>query len=424
MMRRVLLVATLALAGLSSGAFAQPFLNATNNVLWFDDASGFPGPATPGTIGEFIGTDDSDPYGLAVLSTGSMVFHEREPTAMNNAAGALILFDPDASGGGANRFSVLLTMAEINTAAGQSSTDVGIPEIVTGDNDDLYVLVTSFASSPAPVSLIRLPSTGTDTWGTPVLVADGTRLGSSITTTQYALAIDRSTDPDTLYIAIDDEQLANDATTNGIYSLPANATNDQNPVLVSGSSGSATLQAVTIASGNTAGTDKGSARAIEFVPGGTILIANSDATVDDAGGERGDILALDVATGAITEWINALDVPGTPTVGMARYNPASNRVAVFWYVGLDASGLTDDRIDEYDLDGNLIRTVTVEDDIALDASNATPPATIGDLNTLSNGFQTHNGNYYMMITGAASSNESLIETIPEPETGLGSWERY
>jgi hypothetical protein len=352
------------------------------------------GTTDPGTIGEFTG-GDSDPCGLGVLSNGSLVYFESDPHAGAGADDAIVLFDEDAVGGGTSRFSViaskatLLTTATLPSPASLETTDIAI-----GDDDSVYALIAlDDVNLPYEWHIFRIPNLGGNSFGSPEIVAGPAQLGS--TNDLYcSMSIDTATHPDTLIIGIDDSQLANDTSTNGIYTLDASLTLGT-PTMIGG--GAATLGAVSTAVGGVAGTDKGTCTSLTVLPGGNALVSHGRST---AGVARGSIVEVDRITGAASLWLDASLQGGTPTTGTVRYNATTGKVALLWYVGADdAQPETDDRIVEHTVAGDFVRIVTTEPDIELVASSGT------DLNVLGNAFATDGANHFVFLH---NSSESLV----------------
>lgn len=409
--------------GMATAAAAQG-VGTVNLLMSSEDA--FP-PPTPGNYSDFIQTDDSDPNSLAVLSTGSFVFFESESTANPGGSGpeltinggdSIILFDPDDPSGGLARWEVILP--EIGTNSLQSVTGLSLDEffcsdIDVGSNDDLYIVVSAQPASVEEYFLIKLPSTGPDTFGAPILMAGSARLTVPHTLSgQVSIAVDPSTDPDTVYINVDQEgEDASIDPTYGISSLPGDATDDQDPVLVTGTGGSATAAALMDAIGGTGGTDKVDIDFLTMFGPGKLFVANGGNTAADV--QRGDIAVLDVATGTFTEFLDAASQGGTPTAGAAFYSADRDRVGVFWYVGLDSSGVTDDRWEEYDTNGTLISLLATEEEVEAVGTGFT------DLDFSSRGATTANGNYYFHNV---NGQEAIFEVVPPAITSVNDWSLY
>ncbi|MBN1475335.1 hypothetical protein JXA47_01135 [Candidatus Sumerlaeota bacterium] len=361
------------------------------------------GTFNAGTLGEFLQSpgNDSDPNCLDVLSNGSLVYFETQFDCVNGAD-SVVLFDEDAPGGGVNRFAVIASEAALQTAAGLATTEnIGGVDIAVGDNDNVYLLGTNTTPATPEWYIWRIPSTGGNSFSAPEIAANPTALGASAGG-DYSLGIDLSTDPDTLIIGIDDSVLANDTTTNGIYTLDASATNGT-PTIISGGSGTATLAAVSTASGDVGGTDKGTCSDVVVIPGGNILVCNG---TSGAGPTRGNIVEVDRVSGAVSLWLDAGLLGGTPIQASLAYNATSNRVGVFWFVGaVSGAPTTDDRIEEYTAAGVFDKIVASEPDI--EAVQPSSPST--DLNIFSNAFATDGTNYYVFL---GNNYEGLIR-VPQ-----------
>ncbi|MBN1477853.1 hypothetical protein JXA47_13955 [Candidatus Sumerlaeota bacterium] len=355
------------------------------------------GTTDPGTIGEFTG-GDSDPMCLGILSSGSMVYFESDPDAGAGADDAIVLFDEDASGGGINRFSIiaseedLLSIATLPSPATLEANDIAI-----GDDDTVYALIARDRIYPIAWHIFRIPHLEDNSFGSPEIVAGPLQLGSP-SGLLHSMAIDTSTDPDTLIIGIDDGNRDHDTSTNGIYTLDASQTYGT-PTMIGG--GAATLGAVSAAVGGVPGTDKGTCTSLTVLPSGNILVSHGGYY---AGVARGNIVEIDRSTGAASLWLDASLEEGTPMTGCVRFNPDSDRVAVFWYVGADGDEPeTDDRIDEYTTAGESEGTVVTEPEIELVANSSS------DLNIMGNAFAIDGESYLMFLY---NSSESLVRVSP------------
>ncbi len=412
-MKKVFLCAATLL--LAIGAYSQTILILTQDEeVWH---------ARTGTDNDFTVTDDCDPNSLVMLSTGSFVFFESEGTA--NPGGSapetgfnngdfVVLFDPDDPGGGLDRFEVLLPeegTPSLNSAIGASgSQDIRISDIVVNSSDDLYLGVSDASgSAPYPHYIVKLPSTGADSYGNPILVADDTRVGTSQLASQIDLAIKETGSDDIIYFTVDDEGDDSEAANDDnlfIYSISGSATNDEAPVALANSSFSELMTTL----GGTGGTDKTDVDNICYVPStDQLLVGNGGNT--DADVARGDIAAYDLATNAYSAWLDASTLPGTPTSSVITYNADDDVVALFWHIGASsASPEQNDRVDEFQTDGTFIATVGTEDDIqAVDGE-------IGDLVQYGSAFEYSGGNYFLFHGG---NPESIVEIIPS--TSVGDW---
>ncbi len=351
------------------------------------------GTTNAGTIGEFTG-GDSDPNCLGVLSNGTLVYFESEAAAVGGADDAIVLYDDDAAGGGTNRFTIIASEEALQTAAGLASTEgFGANDIAVGDDDNVYLLALNTTPATDEWYIFRLPNLGGNSFGPPEVAANPTDLGSA-NGWDYSMCIDTSTAPDTLIIGRDDSVVANDTSTNGIYTMDASLTNGT-PTMIG--AGAATLGVVSVAVSGTAGVDKGTCTSMTVIPGGNVLVSHGNST---AGVNRGDIVEVDRATGAASLWVDAGLEGGTPSNGVVRYNATSGDVGVFWYIGTSSgSPATDDRIDEYTTAGVWVKTVATEPDIELVTNVST------DLNIFSNAFCTDGTNYYVFL---ANNNESIV----------------
>jgi hypothetical protein len=361
------------------------------------------GTTDAGTIGELTG-GDSDPNGLGVLSNGTIVYFESDTAAGAGADDAIVLYDDDAAGGGLNRFTVIASEEAMLTAAGLASTEnLGANDIAVGDNDSVYLLAANFNASPDDWYIFRIPNLGGNSFGPPEIAANPTGLGSA-DGSDYSMCIDTSTNPDTLIIGIDDNVVADDTSTNGIYTMDASLTNGT-PTMIGG--GTATLGAVSVAVGGIAGTDKGTCTSMTVIPGGNVIVSHGNST---AGVNRGDIVEVNRTTGATSLWVDASAQGGTPTNGVVRYNSLSGMVGVFWNIGTSSTQPdTDDRIEEFTTAGVLNSRIATEPDIEA-VQNSLSSST--DLLIYGNAFCTDGTNYYIFTSNNFESLFLVPQALP------------
>ncbi len=416
-MKRTLLCTAVVLAAAS--ASAQP----TINILHQDQESY---PASGSDYNDFILTDDSDPNSLVKLSTGSYVWFESEGTANPGGAGPdtsgdggdfLVLFDPDDPSGGTARYEVLIPeqgAESFNSVTGVTSNDIRVSDIVANSSDDLYIAVSDGQTGPPHEHfIVKLPSSGADTFGAPIFVADSAKVGTSDLASQVDLAIEEGS-PDTIYFVIDNEaddsQAADDANL-FINSVPGSAVNDVAPTQLADSSFSNLMDTL----GGVGGTDKTDVDNICYIPStDQLLVANGGNTSADTA--RGDIAIYDLASSSYTGvFLDASTLPGTPTASVIAYNDSIDVVGIFWYIGASsASPPENDRIDIHSTDGTYLDNVVTEDDILV-----VEPA-LGDLTQFGSAFEISGGDYYIMEGG---NPESLVEII-NPVTSVGEWMMY
>lgn len=377
------------------------------------DSAEFPATAGMNFIGEWSNSDDSDPNCLGITSTGAYVFFESEPTAAPGAD-SLIHYNPSAPGTFASRFTVIASMAQMQTLAGIVD-EIRMSDVAVGANDDVYAVYTAGIVAPVPYFLIRIPSTGANTYGAPILMADSTRMGTSTGTGILVVAVDGST----VYFSKESNVVADDVALNGIYSLPTSATNTTAPTLI------ATHGAQVASQSGVPGTDKGFATDIQVLPGGDLLVSNGRL----AAFQRGDIHRLVPGTGTYSLWVDAQTTSGTPDTGLATYNAARGVVGVLWYVGMDATtGADDDRIDEYTTAGALLGTVVTEDPIIAASLNGAgfPPNVTANLNVdidVSGGaFASGVGGQYAMFT--SNTAEFLVRIDAAGPPSVADWTVY
>jgi hypothetical protein len=171
-------------------------------------------------IGLYTQDTDSDPFGLALLSDGSLVFYENE---QDSPVGSETFIRVDFSTElVAASFTEVANESQMLTAMGGGVTDIVTPRDITADDDDNLFIAASFGG--ANQAIFRIPDTDGGagiTFGTPeVVVGPGAPpTGSTGTTT----AVDVDNASDMLYILID-SGTADDTTTNGVYRIAKTAT--------------------------------------------------------------------------------------------------------------------------------------------------------------------------------------------------------
>ena len=338
-----------------------------------------------GGYNDFMQTDDSDPNGVVRLSSGSFVWFESEATAAPGGTPGggpgdfLVLFDPDAVGGGLNRYSVFASKADMNTLFSTSFLDIKCGELARSANDDVFAVFSGNDSDPEPYYIVKFPNTGVDTWGPAVLMADAADLPSNNAGEQLTIAYDDATDR--LYFTFDAEGgTGADDTTSGFFWLDGDAdaiamTDDTINQIV-GTTETPTHATFMTAIGGVGGTDKAEIQNIEVLGDGNLVIGHGNADAEDA-----DVAILDVTTGVITELINAVDQPGTPTLGIVSYNASRDSIIVFWEQGLPGSPTDpneEDRIEEWSTSGTLLNVLANEPMVEAVGSSFTDLAQSGD----------------------------------------------
>jgi len=402
-------------------------LQAQTITFPLQDAETYPGSGTD--YNDFSNSDDIDPNGLVKLSTGSFVFFDSEGTADPAGSGPdvsgdtgdfLVLFDPDDAGGGLARFEVLLPengATSFNSVTGITPTtiDIRVSDIVANSNDDLYIAVSDAdAAGAIPHFIVKLPSTGPDTYGAPILVADETRVGTSDLASQLDLAI-KEDSGDTIFFTLDDEAAdtaaANDSS-NFIYSLPGSAMNDTAPVALTNSSFADLMTAL----GGTGGTDKTDVDSLAYIAAtDQLAISNGGNTDNDIA--RGDIALYDLNTNTYTAIIDASSLPGTPTSGVPEYDAVNGYLAVLWHIGASsASPAENDRIDVFTLGGVYVDTVVTEDDIQAEDAN------IGDITLFGSPLEIDSTGDYFFFQGG--SGDSIIQIVPDITADITTWDLY
>lgn len=163
--------------------------------------------------------NDSDPWGLALLSDRSFVYFENEPLSVNGLE-ALIRIQY-ATSLASTEFSVIASEAAMLAAIG-AGTDLVSPRDLTSDaNDNVYI---SASAGGTNQSIIRIPDTNPGPGFTYGPAAAVVQPGVAPAGATAVTAIDVDDATGNLYCIIDAGTAA-DTTTNGIYRVSASATN-------------------------------------------------------------------------------------------------------------------------------------------------------------------------------------------------------
>lgn len=319
-----LIIAGMAVASLTPFALA----GTTITALVRDD-----GTTGAGTIGEFTGQTDSTPLGLARLSSGSYLYWE--DNAAGTGAQSLIRFDPDLSG--AARFSVLLSEVAARVVTGAGSPEAFEGVAVDPDTDDVYLGLWDNVNGPHYI--VRIPSLGlgTDTFGPPVLAANGLGIGNFTTGNGLMMIIDPTTTPNSIITMRDDAVLANDVAINGIYRrLVTDAPSTPSTLVASFGQLAGGLTPSTDAE---PGTDALGFRALAVVlagpDAGDFIVSHGLGT----GGADADVVRWDLSAGAAVNFLD--NATHTPALGTNR-NPLvslSNGTVAMWNVSGTEEGV-------------------------------------------------------------------------------------
>lgn len=364
-----------------------------------------------GYTGEFTGDTDSDPYGLAMTTEGTYVYFESELDAPVGSD-AIIHIDPSHPLGGANRFSVLATEAEmIALEPGFTGTpNLGGQDIaVDPATNDVYALVTNFSADGDPENiLVRIPNLGGTTYGPVELAASYAVMGAG---DQYAVAIDRRPDPNEVVMIIDNDDTTSDSLSNGnglyVRPLGSSAPNVPNTLIANfGDLGAGTTPA------SVGGTDSIGFWDVAFVGDEDYILHNTDVQTSD--GRDGDIVLWDVSAGSASIWAegNVYSESYSPLFTMDDGNVAMLITAT------PQAPFNDDLI-ILSPTGQYIQTIAIEDDMLAEMNYGT------DLAVAGNRAFTSDGNYTFALM-TAFDNETLLEILPlvPPAAVEGSWALY
>jgi len=360
------------------------------------------------------GGDDIAPNGFGRLSTGSYVYFNDSSNAGYAMMDCLILF---ATGGGTATATMVASATDIAAAM---SIPLQAPPTHTvqsrgleiDSNDNVFLLLADYTetivSGQRSTAVIRVPNTGGDTFGTPQLVIDANRIGQVDDGAAYRLAIDTSTTPDTLVLAVNNEVVEDGSTTNGIFTLPSTASNDADPTLIG------LMNEVVLALGGTPGVDRASPSDLTVLSGGDIALCNGRTDP-----KRGALVRMDRSSGACTLLVDTLVSSATGQAACLSYNDTNGYLGVFWnrWTNQDG-GPTDDRLEEWDVDtGTLVDTLTVRKELVVLNPDNTADSSF-QLGDASYNFINTGSDYYVFSShGTTGSEESVYRITASPPPG-------
>ncbi len=350
------------------------------------------------TIRAFIGDNDSEPRGLARLSSGSYVYFETNDLA-GAAQDSLILFDPDAAGGGAARFSVLASEAVL-LGSDPTFTDITgnaacFSIAVDPDTDDIYTPLINRSPLPDEHALIRIPCTGglgSDVFGVPEVVANSDTFIDD-NDENHQVLVDHRPEPNEIILLLDTGALE-DGTTNGLYRRALSAApSDGNTLIAS---------YVQLAAGTTPPSVIGFNR---FGITGVALRGREDYLLFNGNGDAnadGDVVLWDVSAGSASTLVENTTMANgiCPLVSLNNGD-----FALFAVDGAVGGATTAEHLWRIDGDtGAVVRQIATDAEITAAISNGT-----ADMAIIGGSLATDGNLIFTLFLD--SSFESLIEII-------------
>ena len=239
----------------------------------------------------------------------------------------------------------------------------------------------------------------------------------------YRLAIDTGTTPDTLIFGVDNEAVADDASTNGIFSLISTANNDTDPTRIG------YLDQVAIAAGGTSTVDKGSCADLTVAPEGDVIINDGRST----SAHKGNIVRMNRSTGVCSLLVDRDVSETTGQTCCLSYNSTNGKLGVFWHrATTQDGGLLDDRLEERNVaSGTLTETLIYRNQLVIlnPDNSADSSFQLGDA---SYNFANTGNDYFVFSSHGTTGAEEAIYRIaasvppptPTPSSGVEAWPEY